>query len=69
MSWINYYYPDNVDTMDALIGPLQMILVCFDNHMVDGIKVAMHLAQTLLKLEDCAPNMAKKANLQCGWMQ
>jgi hypothetical protein len=69
MSWINYYYPDNVNTTDTLIGPLQMILVCFDFHTVDGINAAMHLAQTLLKLEDCASTWLQEANLQSGWMQ
>jgi hypothetical protein len=34
---------------------------------VDGINVAMHLAPPLLKLEDCASNMATRS--QCAaWM-
>jgi hypothetical protein len=35
--------------------------------MVDGVDVAMHLAQTLLKLEDCASNMATRSQL-AAWM-
>jgi hypothetical protein len=66
-SWINYYYPDNVHTTDALIGPLQMVLVCFVFHTVDGVNVAMYLAQTLLKLEDCASNMATGSQL-AAWV-
>ncbi len=56
-----------MDTTDALIGLLQIVLVCFVFHMVDGINVAMHLAQTLLKLEDCASNMATRSQL-AAWM-
>jgi hypothetical protein len=44
--------------MDALIVSMQMVLVGFVLHMVDSVYVAMHLAQTLLKLEDGASNMA-----------
>jgi hypothetical protein len=66
-SWIDYYYPENVDTTDAVIRPLQIVLVSFAFHMVDGINVAMHLAQTLLKLEDCASNMAARNRLAV-WM-
>jgi hypothetical protein len=53
-SWIDYYYQDNANTMDALIVSIQLVLVCFVLHMVGGIYVAMLLAQTLLKLEDGA---------------
>jgi hypothetical protein len=44
-----------------------MVLVCFVFHMVDGANVAMHLALTLLKLEDCASNMATRSQL-AAWM-
>jgi hypothetical protein len=47
--------------MDALIVSMQMILVYFVLHTVDGINVAMHLAQTLLKLEDGASNRATRS--------
>jgi hypothetical protein len=57
MSWIDYYYLDNVDTTDVLVGYPEMVLECFF-HTVDGFNVAMHLALTLLKLEDYASNMA-----------
>jgi hypothetical protein len=67
MSWINYHYPDDVDTMDALLISVQMVLVCFVLHTVDGINVAMHLAQPLLKLEDGASNMATRSQL-AAWM-
>jgi hypothetical protein len=63
MSWIKYYYADNVNMMDALIISMQMILICFVLHMVDGINVAIHLAQTSLKLEDGASNMANRSQL------
>jgi hypothetical protein len=53
--------------MGALFPPLQMVLVCFVFHMVDGVDVAMHLAQTLLKLEDCVSNMATRSQL-AAWM-
>jgi hypothetical protein len=66
-SWINYYYPDDVNTMDALIVSMQRVLVGFVLHMVDGVYVAMHLAQTLLKLEDGASNMATRSQL-AAWM-
>jgi hypothetical protein len=66
-SWIDYYYLDDVDTTDALIGTLYMVLVCFVFHMVDGVNVAMHLALTLLKLKDCASNMATRSQL-AAWM-
>jgi hypothetical protein len=44
-----------------------MVLVCFVLHRVDGIDLAMHLAQTLLKLEDGASNMATRSQLAV-WM-
>jgi hypothetical protein len=53
--------------MDALIVSMQMVLVGFVLHMVDGVYVAMHLAQTLLKLEDGASNMATRSQL-AAWM-
>jgi hypothetical protein len=67
MSWINYYHPDNVNTMCALIVSMQMVLVCFVLHTVDGVNVAMHLARTFLKLEDGASNMATRSQL-AAWM-
>ncbi len=63
MPWINCYYPDNVNTTGALIVSMQMVLVCFVLHTVDGVYVAMHLARTLLKLEDGASNMATRSEL------
>ncbi len=42
-----------------------MVLVGFVLHTVDGMCVAMHLAQTLLKLEDGASNMATRI---AAWM-
>ncbi len=44
-----------------------MVLVGFVLHMVGGIYVAMLLAQTLLKLEDGASNMATRSYL-AAWM-
>jgi hypothetical protein len=44
MSWIDYYYRDDVDTKDALIVSIQMVLVGFVLHMVGGMYVAMFLA-------------------------
>jgi hypothetical protein len=67
MSWIDYYNQDNVSTMDALIVLIQMVLVGFVLHMVSGVYVAMLLAQTLLKLEDGASNMAT-ISLLAAWM-
>ncbi len=64
---IDYYYPDDANMMDALIRPLQMVLVCFVFQTVDSVDVAMHLAQTLLKLEDCASNMATRSQF-AAWM-
>jgi hypothetical protein len=67
MSWIDYYYQDNVNTIDALIVSIQMVLVGFVLHMVGGVYVAMLLVQTLLKLEDGASNMATRS-LLAVWM-
>jgi hypothetical protein len=44
MSWINYYYQDNVNTKDALIVSIQMVLVGFVLHMVGGAYIAMLLS-------------------------
>ncbi len=52
---------------DALIVSMQMVLVGFVLHMVDGVYVAMHLAQNLLKLEDGASNIARKSQFAV-WM-
>jgi hypothetical protein len=52
---------------DALIMSIQMVLVGFVLHMVGGVYVAMLLAQTLLKLEDGASNMATRSQL-AAWM-
>jgi hypothetical protein len=49
--------------MDALIISIQMVHVGFVLHTVDSIDVAMHLAQTLLKLKDSASNMAIRSQL------
>jgi hypothetical protein len=57
-SWIDYYYQDDVNTTDAHIMSIQVVLVGFVLHMVGSMYVAMLLAQTLLKLEDSASNMA-----------
>ncbi len=46
---------------------IQLVLVGFVLHMVGGIYVAMLLAQTLLKLEDGASNMATRSQL-AAWM-
>jgi hypothetical protein len=67
MSWIDYYYQDDVNMTDALIMSIQMVLVDFVLHMVGSIYVAMLLAQTLLKLEDGASNMSTRS-LLAGWM-
>jgi hypothetical protein len=69
MLWINYYYQDDVYTSDALIVSIQLVLVGFVLHMVGGVYVAMFLAQTLLKLEDGASNMATRSRLAGRWMQ
>jgi hypothetical protein len=53
--------------MDELIVSIQMVLVGFVLHMVGGVYVAMLLAQTLLKLEDGASNMATRSQL-AAWM-
>ncbi len=44
-----------------------MVLVGFVLHTVAGMYVAMHLAQTLLKLEDSVSNMATRSQL-AAWM-
>ncbi len=67
MSWINYYYQDDVNTTDAHIVSIQLVLVGFVLHMVGSVYVAMLLAQTLLKLEDGASNMATRSRL-AAWM-
>ncbi len=46
---------------------IQMVLVDFVLHLVGGVYVAMLLAQTLLKLEDGASNMATRSQL-AAWM-
>ncbi len=46
---------------------IQMVLVGFALHMVGSVYVAMLLAQTLLKLEDGASNMATRS-LLAVWM-
>ncbi len=46
---------------------VQMVLVGFVLHMVGGVYVAMLLAQTLLKLEDGASNMATRRKI-AAWM-
>ncbi len=66
-SWNDYYYQDNVNTTDALIVLIQMVLVGFVLHMVGSMYVAMLLAQTLLKLEDSASNKATRSQL-AAWM-
>ncbi len=53
--------------MDALIVSIQMVLVGFVLLMVGGVYVAMLLAQTLLKLEEGASNMATRS-LLAAWM-
>ncbi len=53
--------------MDALILSIQLVLAGFVLHMVGGVYVAMLLAQTLLKLEDGASNMATRSRL-AAWM-
>ena len=60
---IDYYYPDDVNRIDALIVSMQTVLVGFVLHTVDGMYVAMHLAQNLCELEDGASNMATKSQL------
>jgi hypothetical protein len=47
--------------MDALAKLLKTVLVFFVMHTVDGFNVAMHIALTLLKLVDCASNMATRS--------
>jgi hypothetical protein len=53
--------------MDALIVSIQIVLVGFVLHMVDGVYVAVLLAQNLLKLESGASNMATRSQL-AAWM-
>jgi hypothetical protein len=53
--------------MDTLILSIQMVLVGFVLHMVGGVYVGMLLAQSLLKLEDGASNMATRSQL-AAWM-
>jgi hypothetical protein len=67
MSWINSCCQDNVNTMDALIVSIQMVLVGFVLHMVGGVYVAMLCAQILLKQEDGASKMATRSQLAL-WM-
>jgi hypothetical protein len=67
MSWTDCYYLDDVNTMDALIVSIQMVLVGFVLHTVDGVYISMILAQTLLKLDDSASNMATRSQL-ASWM-
>jgi hypothetical protein len=66
-SWVDYYYPDGVNTMDALSVSIQMVLAGFVLHTVDGVYVAMLFAWTFLKLEDGASNMATRSQL-AAWM-
>ncbi len=44
--------------MDAQVRLLETVWVCFVTYMVDGFDVAMHITLALLKLDDCASNMA-----------
>jgi hypothetical protein len=53
--------------MDALIVPIQLVLVGFVLHIVGGVYVAMVLARTLLMVEDSASNMATRSRL-ASWM-
>jgi hypothetical protein len=53
--------------MDAFIVSMQMVLLGFVLHTVDGVYVAMHLARTLLKLEDGASNIATRSQL-AAWI-
>jgi hypothetical protein len=66
-SWIDSYCQDDVDTMDALILSIQMVLVGFVLHMVGGLYVAMLRARILLKQEEGASNMATRSQLAL-WM-
>ena len=67
MSWIDSCCQDDVNTTYALIVSIQMVLVGFGLHMVDGMYVAMHLARTLLRLEDSTSNMVTLSQL-AAWM-
>jgi hypothetical protein len=64
---MDYYYPDNINMMDALIVSMQVVLVGFVLHMVDGVYVVMHVAQTLLKMKNGASIMATRSQLAV-WM-
>jgi hypothetical protein len=67
---IDYYYPDNVNTTDALIVSMQMVLVGFVLHTVDGVYVAMHFCSNFAQAGGrCIKTWLQEANLQCGWMQ
>ncbi len=59
----NYYCQDDVNTTNALIVSIQMVMVGFVLHMVGGLYVAMLCAQILLKQEDGASNMATRSQL------
>jgi hypothetical protein len=52
---------------DGCTQSIQLVLVGFVLHMVGRVYVAMLLAQTLLKLEDGASNMATRSQLAV-WM-
>jgi hypothetical protein len=65
--WIDSYCQDDVNTTDALIVLIQMVLVGFVLHMVGSLYVAMLCAQILLKQEDGASNMATRSQLAL-WM-
>jgi hypothetical protein len=67
MSWIDSCCQDDVNTTDALIVSIQMVLGGFVLHMVGGVYVAMLCAQILLKQEDGASNMATRSQLAL-WM-
>jgi hypothetical protein len=68
-SWIDYYYQDDVNTMDALIMSIQLVLVGFVLHMVGSVYVAMLLAQTCSSWRTVHQTWLQEANLQHGWMQ
>jgi hypothetical protein len=46
MSWIDYYYSDDVNTMDAFIVSTQMVLIDFVLYMVGGVYVWPHARDT-----------------------
>ncbi len=66
-SWIDSYCQEDVNTTDALIVSIQIVLVGFVLHMVGGLYVAMLCAQILLKQEDGVSNMATRSQLAL-WM-